>query len=144
MASDSPGMRLAAFEGLNHEYMAQPGRLRRPGGTLKTEEKSANSPFLNRFAHRNADGPKPCAIDRIRRVVRRCQRRLLGALLRGSQGSLGNPLLARCIVYKLKLVAGVEQAHLHFLPDEVGFARLGVDLQSFSVLSLRGDNAFPW
>ena len=27
-------------EGLNHEYMAQPGRLRRPGRGLKTEEVS--------------------------------------------------------------------------------------------------------
>jgi hypothetical protein len=31
---------------LNHEYMAQPGRLRRPGRGLKTEEKSANSQFI--------------------------------------------------------------------------------------------------
>jgi hypothetical protein len=29
---------MAASEGLNHEYMAQPGRLRRPGRGLKTAE----------------------------------------------------------------------------------------------------------
>jgi hypothetical protein len=34
-----------AAEGLNHEYMAQPGRLRRPGRGLKKKEESANSKF---------------------------------------------------------------------------------------------------
>jgi transposase len=41
--------------GLNHEYMAQPGRLRRPGRGLKTEEKISQQP-ISKSPHTQKSG----------------------------------------------------------------------------------------
>jgi hypothetical protein len=41
--------------------MAQPGRLRRPGRGLKTEEKSVKTDSTNRLTHRNSDTPADLA-----------------------------------------------------------------------------------
>ncbi len=39
------------------KYMAQPGRLRRSGRSLKTNEKSVENNLTNRLAHKNSDTP---------------------------------------------------------------------------------------
>ena len=45
---------------LNHEYMAQPGRLRRPGRGLKaTKNLNSTANSTNRLEHRNSDTPLP-------------------------------------------------------------------------------------
>jgi hypothetical protein len=38
-------------------YMAQPGRLRRSGRSLKTNEKSVETNLTNRLTHKNSDTP---------------------------------------------------------------------------------------
>ena len=48
--------------------MAQPGRLRRPGRGLKTEEKSIESRSTNRLEHKNSDRPEKRLQERQQRA----------------------------------------------------------------------------
>jgi hypothetical protein len=58
---------------LIHEIMAQPGRLRRSGRRLKTNEKSVATDLTNRLAHKNSDTLSGLLLDRRGPLNFRCR-----------------------------------------------------------------------
>ena len=62
------GARRSQGRRLNHDYMAQPGCLRRPGRGLKTEERSVESKSTNLLELKNSDSPPRSVAWRTRGV----------------------------------------------------------------------------